>query len=374
MEEFAVERLDAEAERAWDALALASGTSPFLRPGWVLASVSAFGDDDALRLASVRRDGALVAVLPLVRRRGGFSAVSNSETSETGLVARDDDAARALVAGLLRRRVPQVDLPGLPVSELTARVLRQVEPGSPRPFLWYPAGQNPYVDVSGDWAGYEAERLSSKRRQRLRNIERRLAKLGAVEFQVVAAPGAELPRLLEEGFGIELAGWKGRAGTAVLSAPTTRELYWRSGAWAAEAGILRLAFLRVGGRPAAFAMNLEQDGRRYGLKFAYSEEFAQHSPGTLMLQRMVRHGFEEPGLSRFFFLGAPDDYKLVFADGVEELVRVRMFGRGPAAIARRAYQRARSTARAHVPERVLRRLPRWTGVEQWVGRHSGDSE
>src|SRR5687768_1362033 len=45
----------------WDALALAIGAAPFLRPGWVRAWMDSFSPHHPLRLLVVRRDGDLVA-------------------------------------------------------------------------------------------------------------------------------------------------------------------------------------------------------------------------------------------------------------------------------------------------------------------------
>jgi CelD/BcsL family acetyltransferase involved in cellulose biosynthesis len=357
--DFRMEALGPDLDEEWDRVAVQAAAPPFLRPGWIRASTAAFPPQGALRAATVRRGGRLVALFPLVSRRGVLRTLKDTETPETGLVAVDDESAHALVDHLTREPARRADLRRLVVHSPTASALRQVESAQSRPFVWETIGVQPVVDLDGDWVEYRSRHLSSRRRSRLRNLERRLAEEGAVTFQVIS-PTDDLDQLFSEGFQMELRGWKGRAGTAVLSRDGTRDFYQRLTGWTRDLGILRMAFLRLDGRAIAFALNLEQGGTSYGLKLGFDEAFASLSPGVQLLHRLVEHGFADPSLSRLRMLGAADTYKMGFATSLDEQVRVRAFGPGPLGrIERAAVLAERSTraaVRARLPEPVARRL------------------
>ena len=103
--------------REWDELADRTGAPPFLRPGWLEAWWRAFGNG-ALEVTAVRRDGRLVAVMPLYRpgrrsapykvepfpvsaRRRTLRATANWHTPLHGPLAEDDEALEQLAAAVV---------------------------------------------------------------------------------------------------------------------------------------------------------------------------------------------------------------------------------------------------------------------------------
>ena len=88
-----VEPLAAE----WEELAEQTKASPFRRPGWIVAWWRALGKG-ALEILTIRRDGRLVAVLPLGRQFGALSSTTNWHTPDFGPVIQDPPALRALAA------------------------------------------------------------------------------------------------------------------------------------------------------------------------------------------------------------------------------------------------------------------------------------
>jgi len=123
-----------------------------------------------------------------------------------------------------------------------------------------------------------------------------------VAAELLEAEPAEAGPLLEQAFLVEAAGWKGRRGTAPLQEPWRASFYRRYGVAAAEAGTLRLAFLRVGGEPAAMQIMVERDEALWLLKIGYADRFARCSPGQLLLERTLEWAAER-GLARIEFLG-----------------------------------------------------------------------
>jgi CelD/BcsL family acetyltransferase involved in cellulose biosynthesis len=345
-----VERLDPVLGAAWDELAVATGAPPFIRPGWISAWVEAFARPDDLHVMCVRRGGILVGVLPVRRRRGAAVGVCNPETPAFDAVAIDDRVTGALAQMLLRRHAGRVDLSFLPADGPIARGFRDVLLHD-RPGLWRSQRSQPYVDVGGTWQAYEADKLSTRRKRDLRRLRRRLDEMGDLDF-VVESGGERLDALVEEGFTTEARGWKGRAGTAVLSREASRTFYASVARWSATVGILRLAFLRLDGQPLAFSFAFEQGGVHYGLKLCYDEELARLSPGIVLLHHLLQRGFTDPDLHRFEMLGEADDYKLEFSHGCAEQFRLQVFRPGLHGLIDGATISASGRARQMVRERV----------------------
>ena len=117
-----------------------------------------------------------------------------------------------------------------------------------------------------------------------------------------------------------------------------------------ESGALRLWFLRVGGVPIAFRMDLIVEGVYYHLKGGYDPERARFSPGLLLQHETVKHAFER-GLARYEFLGANEPYKLNWTKTCRDRIALRVFGTGTRG---RVAWLERSIARP-LAKRVLRR-------------------
>src|SRR3954447_4373198 len=327
----AVERHDAVAPIAteWDALAARLGAAPFLRPGWVEAWSAAFGAS-GLTILTARRGGELVGVLPLERRRGRVLAgAANAHSPLGGALADGPEAARALAGALLAVPHARADFvyadPADPVlGELRRR----------RPAITRVQSEQPYVDTSGDLEAYMAG-LSRKHRKELGRLRRKLEAAGELSFEF--ADGSErLDELLEEGFAIEGSGWKSESGTAINSTPVGRRFYTQVARWAARSGWLRLAFLRLDGRPLAFDLCLDSGGSFYALKGGFDTEFRRLGPGVVLTHESIARAFADPGLRSYELLGRADEYKLAWTDATRPRMRVQAFSRSPLGLAQLA--------------------------------------
>jgi CelD/BcsL family acetyltransferase involved in cellulose biosynthesis len=300
----------------------------------------------------------------VLRRNGSLLSVSNAHTPAVAHVAANKAAGRELFRGIVEENFRKVDLRRVPARGCTREALLDASKSLGHGFLSHSSRAQPFVDVTGTWTEYETRQLTAKRRSSLRRLERRLAELGSVRFDVHHGEQSLEP-LLEEGFQTEARGWKGRAGTAVLSRPSTRRFYFDLAAWAAQAGILRLACLRIDDRLAAFSFSVEQHAVHYGLKTCYDESLARFAPGIVLTYKIIRYASEEPGLSRLEMPGGGSDYKAEFATGYSEQEHIEVFRRGWLGNASRAISNAqhgtRETLKRYVPQPVRRRLYDATG-------------
>lgn len=312
---------------AWDELADRTNAPPFLRPGWVDAWCGAFGTR-SLEIVALRRSGRLAAVVPVQARRGVLSSPTNWHTVQFGLLAEDPGARRELARVLLSHRSRRVSLAFVSVEDDDVAVWTAAAQATNRRLLCRPLERSPYVRTNGSWELY----LRGRDRALLKGTRRRLRRLdelGSLAFTIEDGRSG-LHELLAEGFGLEAAGWKGEQGTAVLSRPETYSFYTRLAEWAAARGWLRLAFLRLDGRPIAFEYMLEHDGALYDLKGGYDPEYARFSPGILITHQILETAFAQ-GLARYEFLGGAERYKLSWADASRGRIVLHAWSRSSAA-------------------------------------------
>jgi CelD/BcsL family acetyltransferase involved in cellulose biosynthesis len=307
--------------REWDDLADRLDASPFLRPGWIAVWCDAFASG-SLAVIGIRRGGELVGVVPLCRRRGELRSASNEHSPEFGFLAADREVAaelaRAVYAGNETTvRLDFIDRDDVGLQECKEIGEQQGYRNTERLRL-----RSPYLAIGRDWAEYTG-RLARKPLYEAERRLRRLDEAGTVMLEV--ADGSErLEALLEQGFEIEASGWKGDQGTAITARPETRAFYSGVARWAAERGWLRLAFLRLDGRPLAFVLGLETGDAFYAVKEGFDPAFRRFGPGAVLRFRLLARAFS-CGLRRYEFLGDAEPWKLEWTDSYRERVFFRAF-------------------------------------------------
>jgi CelD/BcsL family acetyltransferase involved in cellulose biosynthesis len=309
----------------WDDLATRAGAPPFARPGWFRVWWDAFGRG-RLELLAAQRDGRLVGIAPLHRRRGSIHALANVHTPRFTLLA-DDAAAELALAERLFEANPlhtvfcyvEAGPDGIGAVEHAARSRN-------RRLFTASIQRSPYVEVVGDWESFErglSGKFVADLRRRLRALERE----GEVAVEV-AEGAAALEGPLREVFALEPSGWKDERGTAITASPRTRRFYSELAEWAAPAGFLRLAFLRLDGSPLACQYALEDAAGWYFLKGGIAPGAKRFAPGKLLAHAMIRRAFESR-LRSFEFLGADEAWKSDWRPAYRHLVIQHSFPRGP---------------------------------------------
>lgn len=307
----------------WEALADAVKVSPFLRPEWFGQWWQAFGTGEAC-VVTVRRQGTLVGLVPLLRRGRSLHSMTNDHSPGFDLIAADEAAVLALSDALLGLRPRRVTLEYLEADGPGVRAIHASAASAKFRAVIRDWERPPFILLDGDWDSYERS-LDGKLRRDLARRERRLAEEGTIAFEV--QNGAEnLDGLLAEGFALEPSGWKASRGTAIVSRPETREFYTEIARWATGRGILRLTFLRLDQRPLAFQFGLEDSGVYYFVKGGYDPVFGRYAPMKLLLRRVLESAFAH-GLERFEFLGPPEPFKLEWTSTCHDLKRVELFDR-----------------------------------------------
>ena len=236
----------------WDDLADRVRAAPYLRPGWMGAWWRCFGEGRLVVIALRGRDG-LNAVLPLEARGRDLCSLSNDETPRFGPVVADRAAEQALGRALFERAGRSVRLGWLSAEDAATLAVAAVRGEYRRAPRWPPRRRS--SPSSGDWESYLGE-MKADRRRSLRRRRRRLEEDGGGDARRPGRDGAAGcgPRGVHP---IEGSGWKGEAGTAIRLQPELASFYTSVARWAADRGELRMAFLRVDGRPAAAHLYLQ---------------------------------------------------------------------------------------------------------------------
>lgn len=316
-------------EGEWnDLLAESTCPVPFLRHEWLSTWWTHFGPGHRLVLILARRSGRLVLAAPLMevdRRFLGrplrvLQSITNPHSFRYGVLFRKGDGAAvdAFWAYLRDRPRPwdMLQLARVPrgngVNELATPAARQRIAVDTVPSL-----TSPLVRIEGDWEAYEST-LKTRFRQNLRNRAKRLRALGTVTFETLADPAPALAAL-DHGFALEASGWKRENGTAILLDPNLESFYRKVAEIAAAKGWLRLFFLKVNDRPAAFAMRLLYENKVYCIKVGNDPEFSPYSVGQLLSREMLRWAHEQ-GVTEYEFMGERSRQKLDWARDVREHV------------------------------------------------------
>lgn len=171
---------------------------------------------------------------------------------------------------------------------------------------------------------------------------------GPLDFAIVTG-SPRLQTLLDEMFALEAAGWKGRAGDAILCKPQDTRFYTALAFAAAHAGTLRIATLREGTDLIAYEFCIVSGGAVLAMKVGYDESRSRLQPGHMAALLNIADACDDPAVAWYDMLGngmRVAAYKRRFATDYRMLCRVRLFSRSPRGRLLHAAYRAKPLARA----------------------------
>lgn len=319
----------------WDALAVRNAR-PFDLHCWYMVWWKAFGAGCELAICTVRDGDTLIGVLPLQHDGRDLQALANSHSGIFRPLASSPEAMAALVGAALQD-----------ARKLVIRDLRDRDPGNETlvddarraGMLSFsePASRSSIVDTNGkvdDWI----EQSNSSWKKRLRRYRRKMDKDYEATFEIARLP-VDLEAELSEGFALEAGGWKGTAGTAIVSQPETEAFYREIAAAFHDRGELRLSRIALDGKAVAFSFCIEHGGRLYSLKAGYDESFRKIVPGLVMQLSIVESCFERD-IEAYELLGEETEWKEKLATSTLSHSNLRAYRRRPVGIARYAYRAA----------------------------------
>src|SRR6185312_9330958 len=198
--------------------------TPFDLHCWYLEIWDAFFRGRAQpAICTVRRDGHLVGVFPLVSRGGRLDALANVHSCVFRPLVVDAAAGDALLREVMERPSAGLQLVGVPVDGGWPERLDAAAADLSRVTVVEDSYSSPYIDTTGDLKEW---RKANKKRWKapLEKKRRKMDRDHEAEFAIAVAP-EDLDAELEDGLKIEGSGWKGENGTAILSQPETAAFY-----------------------------------------------------------------------------------------------------------------------------------------------------
>ncbi len=180
----------------------------------------------------------------------------------------------------------------------------------------------------------------------------------------------DLEAEVEAGLAVQLAGWKGRQGTAILSSEDTARFYRRIVAELHARGLTRFSSIVVDGRPIAWEFELLHQNRLWGMNGAIDEGFKKFSPGLVLKVALIERCFEL-GLDAYEFIGADEDWKGKFLTGKRAHFDIELYRRAPVPLARFAVRRSGQIAVRAVRHARALRAAGWREGQRagGTGRH-----
>jgi CelD/BcsL family acetyltransferase involved in cellulose biosynthesis len=182
--------------------------------------------------------------------------------------------------------------------------------------------QSPYVKVETDWSAYWASRSEGGRRG-LKNRIRHLEAMGTLHFETMYLAD-DVDGLMESIFEVASKGWAYRQGSAICSTPQLKGFYAELARIANRRQWLKCHLLKLDDKPIAFEMCLHYNNTTYGLKSGYCEELSKLSPGRVLWYLALQKDFSTH-IAEFDFLGNSEPYKLRWATGMREHLKLFIF-------------------------------------------------
>ena len=261
----------------WDALVRAMPRPcPFLLHAWLSTWWRHYGEGAELAVHIARRDGRLVAALPLLvrvqlgLRTGRFLGGRQSALADLLLAPGEDPSTGAALAAQVSASADLVDLYGLPTRSRVAETLgHSIEV--------FERVEAPVLDLRPGWAAVYHAKMNSKKRNLHRRRRRQLAELGRLEV-VVARDLDELTPALEEAFRLHALRWEGRPDGSGFATPVGKRFHQEALSALAELDVPRIVLLTIDGRAVAFHYYLAFEERMYVHRLAFDPDLARFSP------------------------------------------------------------------------------------------------
>ena len=326
----------------WNSLLHASTANcPFLTWEWLHSWWVHVGRASALRIATVRVDGELIAIAPFRLTPGPLPRLEMLGTGEAGsdyldvIIRRGHEAdAAAALETFFESQNATLQLTHLSQAASANDVAERLIASGWRAETTH-GGTCPYIPLAGHtWDSFLAT-LGSSHRANVRRRIRGLEKLEMSFTRVVTQ--AERAEALAA-----LVGWHERRfnerGTAFMNDELRafhNEVTKRTlDRW------LRMYVLRLNGAPVAVMYGFLFAGKFYFFQHGFDDQYQQHSVGLVLMALSIRASIAE-GAAEFDMLWGTEGYKSLWTSDTRELRNIRLFPRTFDGLVQRGLFRAR---------------------------------
>ena len=196
-------------------------------------------------------------------------------------------------------------LPDMRLDGAVATMLRGVAEARGLPLVTTSRVERAFIDSQLEGDDYLRAAMRPHHYREFRRLKRRLSDTGVLEHRV-ARDADEVRQGVEIFLSLEAAGWKGRAGSAMVvdryRAAFAREAILRL----SEQDMCRVHTLWLGDRVIACVIVFIEQGVAYTWKTTYDEDFAAFSPGTLLMIEVTKQHLDDPNIDITDSCAVPD--------------------------------------------------------------------
>lgn len=180
------------------------------------------------------------------------------------------------------------------------------------------------LSLPGSYGEYLAAR-SSKFRNHLKRIERKILSSGAVEVSELRRP-EEFAKAYDALLRVEQASWKQLHGTAISAVERQTRFYRDFCQAALGTGRLHLQWLTLDAKPVAYNLGyLTADGYHY-LKTSYDHTYRPVSPATYLRARLIE-SLISGGVRRLDFPGEPYEWERQWTGDIRRRTVLTVYSR-----------------------------------------------
>ena len=288
----------------WRALATrALEPNVFYEPAFALAATPVFGANVGAVLVRTA-SGKLAGLFParIGRWRGGFTSMLVGWThpyAPLGTPLIDRDEPEPVIAAWLDHlgRDPampaQLLLPLVPEQGAFAGALEMVLARQGRRAAAFGRHERALLAPGVEREKYLERAMSGNKRKKLRRQRRRLEDIAPVTL-ATATGAADIEGALKDFVVLEASGWKGLAGSAIVSDPAIKDFVQKAVAGLAAEGHARIDRLFLNGTAIAATMTLESGDTAWCWKIAYNEALARSSPGVQLVCDLTENLLAQP--------------------------------------------------------------------------------
>ena len=294
-------------EPAWWALyGRCPSATPFQSPAWLMPWWRAFAPG-SLAVIAVREDGLLTALAPYYREHSDNGCrllpigISLSDYCDILVCPLHGDAAACIADAYAE----QSDWLEWEQCELACDAAARTVPCVSRTReAWRPAHPCPVIDLGGA-RGLE-DVVPSAQRRKLRMARHRLERRGG--GTLLSTPDRSASWWLDALVSLHGARWRSRGEEGVLSDPRVQAFLALALPPLAARGLLRCYGIQIEGRLAGVYLGFQDRGRAYAWLGGLDPDFADISPGTLLIGHALERAIAE-GVHCFDFLRGAEAYK-----------------------------------------------------------------
>jgi len=274
----------------WNELAPPGSVEPWQSFSWHRSVAKANENESFLRIFTVRKNGTLLAIAPMVLRRSeqplkpwrlGF--LGEEELKEPNwFVGSDPGALNMLVEAISEEPVHPVRLSRIPSDyESSFSIIEKFKKrGWITKVVHMPY---PFLNLGGDT-------IKKSLQKDLKRARKKAQKYGALSLKAVSdTEQGDLQQYLNEFLRIEASGWKGQNQTAILSNNSRRKFFENYAISAFRDGVLRLLFLMIDGKAVAVQYGVESAKAFWLLNIGFDERYQDCSPGNLLLEESIKY-------------------------------------------------------------------------------------